>query len=467
MPYKFNPLPPRFDRVEGGTPAPDVETLTGDTGGAVGPDASFNIDILGNPDIEVAGNPGTNTLQLTNLTKITPYVVCATDGAYTTIQAAINAANAAGGGVVYICPDTYSEDLTLFAGVDLYGTPAVSQNQGASVSIIGTHTPPDSGKVGFNSIYFQSTTDVFSSAAAGSTHLAFLNCESAVQNGYFLNLPNWTGILEIFDYNPDSAGAPFAVDDGGINNTGGATVLIFEAGFSSGSSNTMVVSGTTIIDGGNIFAPVDFQTGSSFTVDNTVFGQNVQFSDNSTGEIAHSRFTTSASSAATMNSSGDVSLSQCIFDSSNTNVIDGSGSGALTLKENTFLDSEQIGESVNTPNLVHTITGQTTTNGPLSTDVLTYTLRDVAASYQIVCQVNAIGDGNEVAGGQITGLVKTDGASASIVASDDSNFDMESSLPNVAVNIIPNLNTFEVQVSGEIGVNIKWNIVAKMLLINN
>lgn len=42
-------------------PGSDVQTLTGDTGGAVGP-TSNNIDILGGPGIIVTGDPGTSTL---------------------------------------------------------------------------------------------------------------------------------------------------------------------------------------------------------------------------------------------------------------------------------------------------------------------------------------------------------------------------------------------------------------------
>lgn len=200
-------------------PPGTVITLTGNTGGAVGPDGAGNINFPGATLYTVTGNPGTNTLTINprvNAYPITPYVVGPVGAAgYQTIQSAITAANAAGGGVVYIQPGSYTENLTLFSGVDLYGTPAVSQNQGASTSITGTHTPPASGHVGFNSICFISTTNVFNSAAAGTTHLVCLNCESAVQNGYFFNLPNWTGILEIFDNNPSTAGAPFAVNGGG------------------------------------------------------------------------------------------------------------------------------------------------------------------------------------------------------------------------------------------------------------
>ena len=49
-----------------GSGGPPVETLTGNSGGAVGPDAAFNINILGNntSGINVVGMPGTNTLSI-------------------------------------------------------------------------------------------------------------------------------------------------------------------------------------------------------------------------------------------------------------------------------------------------------------------------------------------------------------------------------------------------------------------
>lgn len=49
-----------------GTVKTDVETLTGDTGGPVGVDAAFNINILGGVGIDVAGNPATNTLTISD-----------------------------------------------------------------------------------------------------------------------------------------------------------------------------------------------------------------------------------------------------------------------------------------------------------------------------------------------------------------------------------------------------------------
>lgn len=42
----------------------DIETLTGDSGGPVGPDGAANVNIIGGPGITVEGDPGTFTLTI-------------------------------------------------------------------------------------------------------------------------------------------------------------------------------------------------------------------------------------------------------------------------------------------------------------------------------------------------------------------------------------------------------------------
>ena len=48
-----------------GTTKPDVETLTGDVGGAVGCDAAFNINLLTGDGLTSTGTPLTNTITFT------------------------------------------------------------------------------------------------------------------------------------------------------------------------------------------------------------------------------------------------------------------------------------------------------------------------------------------------------------------------------------------------------------------
>jgi hypothetical protein len=62
--YRYNPFTGEFDRVEDTSGNIDIETLTGNSGGAVGPDGANNVNILGTGKYTFVGNPGTNTLTL-------------------------------------------------------------------------------------------------------------------------------------------------------------------------------------------------------------------------------------------------------------------------------------------------------------------------------------------------------------------------------------------------------------------
>ena len=74
-------------KIREGTSAPEVETLTGNSGGAVGVDASLNINTLGTGSITVVGNPGTSTLT-TQLTGLTNHAVQVGAGTATLTQIA-------------------------------------------------------------------------------------------------------------------------------------------------------------------------------------------------------------------------------------------------------------------------------------------------------------------------------------------------------------------------------------------
>lgn len=75
MPFRFNPLTDRLDLVDVTAIPPGVLlTLTGNSGGAVGPSGGGNINILGAGVVTVAGNAGTNTLTISiNGTVATTY----------------------------------------------------------------------------------------------------------------------------------------------------------------------------------------------------------------------------------------------------------------------------------------------------------------------------------------------------------------------------------------------------------
>ena len=343
MGYKFNPFIGNFDRVSG-SGAPPVELIQGDSGGPVGPDAAYTVNLLGNPDIEVAGDPGTSTLQLTNLSAWSKYVVDPTAGnsRFQTVQAALDQADSDGGGTVVLHPGTYTEDLTLYANVDIWGAVGVADT--GVCKIIGTHTPPATGSLTIRNVFLESATDIFNSAVAGTGDLILIDCAIDVTNGYTFNLLNWTGGFACFDI-----GEIGSTNDGWVNNTGGATVFMTNITMGAGSANSMITSGFVELYNCVVQCPVDFQTGTTgLAAGGSVFKENVTFSNNATMEIANCYFTTGAVQAITYNSSGNSSLTDCTINSSNSPAIGGTGAGTLALGSISYLSNSVIAGTVTT-----------------------------------------------------------------------------------------------------------------------
>lgn len=146
-----------------------VETLTGNSGGAVSVDANRNINILGSDTTTVVGTPLNNTLTITTLAggyPITPYVVGPLGQAgYQTIQSAINAATSDGGGIVYIQPGTYTENVTIGVNINLVGLIGTSGN--TFLTSDGGETPPVQ-------IVGNVTIDVTAAVATPTTELKWI-----------------------------------------------------------------------------------------------------------------------------------------------------------------------------------------------------------------------------------------------------------------------------------------------------
>jgi hypothetical protein len=63
MVYKFNPLTNRLDITgTSGGGGGGIDSLTGNTGGAIGPDGSGNVNIIGSGNISVSGSGSTLTI---------------------------------------------------------------------------------------------------------------------------------------------------------------------------------------------------------------------------------------------------------------------------------------------------------------------------------------------------------------------------------------------------------------------
>ncbi len=309
-----------------------VDTLTGDTGGAISPSGG-NINILGGDNLTVAGSGSTLTINLdSDAYPITPYVVGPSgDAGYSTVQAALDAANGAGGGVVYIQPGTYTEDLTLYDNVSVRGLVF------DEVTITGTHTPPSSGSVTFQDITLSSATDVFSSAVAGSASIFVTYSIVNVTNGYLFNLVNWTGLLHC------SYSTVSGTNDGWVNNTGGATIEALSSDVGAGTGNSFnATGGTVIIEDTAVQCPGTFGGAATVTVFGSLIDEGVTFSGSSSATINKTLIDSGSNAAITQSSTGTISLGTVTINSTNNPAIDGAGTGAITLGTVTFLNNSAL-----------------------------------------------------------------------------------------------------------------------------
>lgn len=257
---------------------------------------------------------------------ITPFVVGSTGG-YSTIQSALNAANTAGGGIVYVQPGTYTENLTLFGTTAVVGVAGNSDagTTGNTITIVGVHTPPTTGSFNFSNVKLQSSTHIFSSSAAGSASLNLLNCIVAITSGFIFNLANWTG--DLIAYNV----ADSSTNNGVVTNSGGSSCFFISATLGNGTGQTMSTTGSVTLEEVDLKCPWSAATGTVINCNYTNFSQTVTAANNSTGSFLNCIFNTGATPALTMSSSAAINIRNSSITSSNNPAITGAGAGTLTL----------------------------------------------------------------------------------------------------------------------------------------
>lgn len=329
----------------------DGQIWTGSTAVNVG-GTHVNVGMMTSPDGSITfGYSAPNITAVVNSAviqdlHITPYIVSAAgivNGAsYSTIQSALDAASISGG-IVYVQPGTYTENLTLYANTEVVGTPGNSDagTAGNTVIISGVHTPPATGSFTFANVRLASATHIFSSAAAGSAALILENCFVAITNGFIFNLANWTGDLVVYNLGDGST------NNGVVTNAGGSTCFFISATLGAGTGQTMSTTGTVVMQEIVLNCPWSAATGTTIACDYVIFSRAVTAANNSTGTFNWCRFSPGAVAAFTMSSSGSVAINNSIVNSSNNPAIAGAGAGTLTLADVTFLDNQAFAATVN------------------------------------------------------------------------------------------------------------------------
>ena len=258
---------------------------------------------------------------------------------YQTIQAALDAANTYGGGIVYVQPGVYTENLTFYPTTQLVGTPGSSYNAGTggTVEIIGVHTPPLTGYIAVNNCYLSSATDIFFSAAAGAASIVIENTQINCTAGYTFNLVNWTGLLGKFAVQEAST------TNGVVNNTGGAQVFFQQTNIGAGTANPMIVSGQLNFYQCEMNCPITFVNGTNAVCSRTSFIGTITAQDVSNGDFRYCQFSTGSDPCFYQGSTGAFNFVNCSFDSNNNPCIDGVGTtGTLTLCTATFANNAII-----------------------------------------------------------------------------------------------------------------------------
>lgn len=310
----------------------NVDTLTGDTGGALTPTAG-NLNVLGTNTVQVTGSGSTLTVNpRAGGYPNTPYVVGGSGKAgYTTIATAITAATATGG-VIYIQPGTYTEDLTLVNGVMLVGDSV------DTVTITGVHTPPASGEFNAENITFTSATDILNSSAAGTATLAFVKCNFTVTNGYTFNVANWTGSLVL-----SLCGEVGSTTNGIVNNTTTAPIGIFNSVAGAGTAKPMLTKSSLLsIDDSEVVCPITVSGGCVFSVQaGSIIDGTFTTANTASGSFQHSTLNTGSAIAFTHGSSGTVAFNNVVVTSTaSPAVFTGAGAGALSINEVVFTNEQ-------------------------------------------------------------------------------------------------------------------------------
>lgn len=480
MRFTLNPFTKKLDAFEAQAgPGADIEFLSGDSGGNVGPDGSGVVAVAGNPDIDVVGTPGTSSFQLTNLTKVTQYIVDAAAGTapYQTIQAALTAVGTAGAtALVIVRPGTYTEDLTFpDQNVTLQG------DEGLDITLDGTHSPSNSHNLTLNNLLLTDASNIFSSVGAGAGDININNSFILVTNGFVFNLVNWTGQL-LFDNCGEAS-----TNDGVVNNTGGATIKFINTEMGAGSGQTMTLTGNGNVrfDTCNVNCPVNIGGSGTFIFQNGCkFANTVTIGGTKSGTCVNTSFLTGANQALVYNSATTGFFSDVTFDSSNDPAI--GGTGTIEIGQVSYLSNSNLnaGLTVTYTSVLEggtafvqelsldrgkthlKTTGTGTTIDAATADLYTLNLGTTGAGYRFVLIITgyATAVGHSV-GYTIDGSVKTDGTVATIV--DVINRDADEDTGDTAAqgDIIASGNSAIVRVTGVVGDTYNWRVIVEWVKV--
>jgi len=271
--------------------------------------------------------------QTANYTSYKYIVTGSEPGPFHTIQSCIDYVQALGiSTTVFVRPGTYTEDLTLYDGINVTGS---SEGQ---VIVVGTHTPPATGTVVLTNLYLSSLTSVMSSVAAGTTDLTCDSCTFDV-NQYVYDLANWTGSLHLNNCLEQS------VANALILNNGGSAIEILNSSVGATGFGSTTLSGLTRIFGSSIYNALSLSGASA--IDNSYIEGSIAITGTNDATLSNSKINSGANTALIATTTGLVSVENCVINATGLLAIDGSSSVELT--SCSFTDVDDIAGTIVLP----------------------------------------------------------------------------------------------------------------------
>jgi hypothetical protein len=298
-------------------------------------------------------------------------------GTHTTITAALTSASS--GDTIFICPGTFTENLSLKAGVNLsaYGCDGSASNQGANVTpnviIKGTASASFTGVAAFSGIQFL-TNGAAAIALTGANvgQLIFNNCSINANDGTGFTMNAATYALSFLGcvFNSASTNILFAITTGGVVFQNCIIALSSSAGASTIAVNTISFNSCAISG-----LKITTTTTGSINVNNCnwIFAANTLLTMAGTGmsTLNNSEFESTSASTFSIGTGCTLNTGNCIVNSSNTNAITGAGtfsSGPVNYSGSSFTNNvttkayTAFGETGTfTPTLVGSTVAGTTT----------------------------------------------------------------------------------------------------------
>lgn len=316
------------------------QTITGDTGGALPPTAG-NWDILGQqasttPVMFTVGSGSTLNIEdrtWTSSLVVDPSATVGLRGTFQTITAALAAASS--GQTIFIRRGTYTENLTLKAGVNLAAYDCDAQN--AQVIIVGSVAASFSGSCSISGINLQS--NAFLMSGANATIVNLINCYLTATSGTCIanTVSNVSSILNIISCNGDITDPLGSI----YNQTGTGITNIYKSNFLN-SANSVITNGNS--NGFvNIFSSL-FSNGVGVTTSGStqIFDSSVITSTQNSVSLSGNNGTTTCSNcylssgtASAISMTGNTTIISAInttINTSNANAIERTGGATPTIR---------------------------------------------------------------------------------------------------------------------------------------